>query len=171
MDVGDLIFFLIFVMIIISNIVKQAKKAKEKEKARQSGKPGGPAQAREKKTGWKDLLGQMLEEAQRQMEKAEGGEGKAPDRNAPTGWEAITGKPDREPVRAGKPMAARTTAQPTPKTPRPPVFSEGAVRSASTEASGPTMKIPLSLSRDGLKNAVVWAEILGPPRAFKDLEF
>jgi len=210
MDFGDAIFFLVFVGIIISNIVKQIKKARQKEQGRVPGqqKAGKPGPV--KKSGWKDVLAQMLEEAQRQTEAPAGGEPKQPSEKAATGWETIIDQPDA--------LSHRLEVKPEPKPekprvsrrPKPPLIPEasrqsreevlelkrmGAVhpseippetkikykagadapagreRVVTVQATAMVAKIPRALSLEGLQSAVVWAEILGPPRALKDLEY
>lgn len=206
MDFGDVIFFLIFVGIIISNIVKQIKKAQQKEQDQSSGKQKTGKTGPDKKAGWKDLLNQMLEEAQRQMEIPAEGQAKQPPEKAPTGWESIVGEREAAPRRPAESPA------PTPKKPRPPrkpkpslisetirkskkqapdfksvaaahqsrppvtKFKQGEDRPRDRERAVPIQatsavsKVPRSLPLKGLQSAVVWAEILGPPRALRDLE-
>jgi hypothetical protein len=94
MDLGDLIFFVVFVIIIISNIVKQVKKAE-----RASGKepPDKPAK---KKSGWKNVLEEMLEDARQQMAEKQPPEPAEAPAGRSAGWDDIISEkmpPRREP--------------------------------------------------------------------------
>lgn len=92
MDFGDVIFFLVFVGIIISNIIKAMKKAGKQAPGKEtSGSENSGAEKSGKKTGWKNVLEQMLEEARKQMENQPESAG-SPLKH-PSGWEdIITGK-------------------------------------------------------------------------------
>ncbi len=124
MDFGDIIFFIVFVVIIVSNIMKAMKKAGKqtsgnKKSETQSAAP--PA----KKTGWKKVLEQMLEEARKQMENAT--EPEPTDRSVkhPTGWEDIVFKKDpakRKPEKISE----------TVKASRPPVIDDDHIRENAT---------------------------------------
>ena len=96
MDFGDVIFFIVFVIIIITNIMKQLKKANKQT----SGKETSGIEKPEKKSGWKNVLEQMLEEARKQMENPVEPESAGVPLKQPTGWEDIITEKDsvqREP--------------------------------------------------------------------------
>jgi hypothetical protein len=116
MDFGDVIFFIVFVIIIISNIMKQLKKADKQT----PGQETTGAEKPEKKTGWKNVLEQMLEEARKQMEnqaepESAGTSRKYHNGQHSTGWEdIITGKspvkrqPQKTPERETTVRASKT---------------------------------------------------------------
>ena len=89
MDFGDVIFFIVFVIIIITNIMKQLKKADKQT----SGKETSGIEKPKKKSGWKNVLEHMLEEARKQMENPVEPESAGRPLKHPSGWEdLITGK-------------------------------------------------------------------------------
>jgi len=253
MDLGDLIFFIIFVVIIISNILKHLKKSgkqtSEKEKPeKQAGGDPPP-----KKSGWKNMLEQMLEEARKQMENSAEPESTGKPLKHPTGWEDLISGSEPAPEK----LAKRPPEAKVAKTPRQPIIIHddpvrdkvkfrpecmrcnepmkeitdlgtgkqrgliycdkcgeqhkyqilnGELKLKRTEAirkksviapernyqkagekHGRHAKVPVArredaalpaeeikisrqLSREGLRNAVVWSEILGKPLGLRDME-
>jgi cell division protein FtsN len=190
MDFGDVIFFIVFVIIIITNIMKQLKKAGKQTSGKETTGIGKP----EKKSGWKNVLEQMLEEARKQMENPAEPESAGVPLKQPTGRENITsgtGSVQREPGK--RPERAKGV-----RPPKQTIIYADAVREKSgtaperkyqkldeklrahekipaarlADAALPAgeIKIPLQLPREGLINAVVWSEILGKPLGLRDLE-
>jgi len=118
MDFGDVIFFLVFVGIIISNIMKAMKKAgKQKDENKEVGKQNV------KKSGWKNVLEQMLAEARKQMEQAEGSGG-SPSSGKPSGWEDLMSKKEPLPEKSIKRTSERKVARKL----RQPILDDAPVR-------------------------------------------
>ncbi len=243
MDFGDIIFFIVFVVIIVSNIMKAMKKAGKQT----SGNEKDGAQP-VKKTGWKNVLEQMLEEARKQMEnqgepESAGSPQKHPTGKHPTGWEDITTeksperakeiRPSRQPVIHTDLITKKAKFRPEcmrcnefmkeitdmgtgrqsgliycdscgeqhkyqilngelqlkqvdavrEKLVRAPERSYqeveekrraqgkmSAVEHDETASLSGTINIPRKMTREDLRNAVVWSEILGKPLGLRDLE-
>ena len=111
MDFGDVIFFIVFAIIIISNIFKHLKKGGKQISGKEK-----PGKQPVKKSGWKKVLEQMLEEARKQMEnQAEPEPAGKPSRHR-TGWEDLMSKSEPEPEqpikRTPEKKVARQTKQP-----------------------------------------------------------
>ncbi len=120
MDFGDVVFFIIFVIIIISNIMKHLKKiGKQTSGNKKSGTPSEAPPA--KKTGWKKVLEQMLEEARKQMENAVEPVPADTPIKQPSGWEDIVFKKD--PVKQEPEKKSETV-----KVSRPPVIYDDPIR-------------------------------------------
>ena len=125
MDFGDVIFFLVFVGIIISNIMKHLKKIDKQTPGNK--KSETPSEAPPvKKSGWKNVLEQMLEEARKQMEnvaepESAGSAQKHPTGKHPTGWENIIS--EKDPVKQ-EPGESSERA----KASRPPVIYDDPIR-------------------------------------------
>ncbi len=243
MDFGDVIFFLVFVGIIISNIMKQLKKGKK-----QASEKDTSGEQPVKKSGWKNVLEQMLEEARKQMEEsAEPEPGSMPSKQT-SGWDDLMPGSERAPekpikttperkfvkkprqplihddpvwekvkfrpecMRCNEPMKAITdrgiekqkgliycdscgeqhqyrilngelklkcteaVREKSVITPERSYFQVGkkrkmpAARPAAAALPPEKIKIPQQMSREDLRNAVVWSEILGSPLGLRDLE-
>ncbi len=250
MDFGDVLFFIVFVIIIIANIMKQLKKAGILTSGKKPSGPPNSGSQPEKKTVWKNVLEQMLEEARKQMENQAEPESAGIPLKHPTGWEGIITEKDAA-IRKPEIRPER------PKVVRPPVIKEDlmtersifqpecmncsnpmkqitdfgipnqsgliycddcgeqhkyrilngelklmradGVRKSGTAPERRYLKvegdfvlpekikaapkpafsasaelgetrIPLGLTREGLRNAVVWSEILASPLGLRDLE-
>ena len=189
MDFGDIFFIAVFIIIIVSNVYKQMKKARLNTS-------GGETPV--KKPGWKTTLELVLEEARKQMEdqaKQEPAEAMA---GRPSGWEGILQSapdvnPSEESVRPEKiqtvpgdmkPSRADVSGKPAlglrgkqaPATERIAdtlkermVKPEPAGAEKDYYAAAADKKMPQKLSREALRTAVVWAEILAPPVGLRDM--
>lgn len=191
MDFGDVIFFLVFVGIIISNILKHLKKVNKQE----PGKETSGIEKSEKKSGWKNVLEQMLEEARKQMENpaepdSAGSPLKHPTGQHPTGWEdIITGKSPVKRQPEQRPERTKTVRAPVPPIILDDLFPEKTViapersyrkveEKRRAQGKIPTVdilpagkiKIPRQMSQADLRTAVVWSEILGKPLGLRDIE-
>jgi hypothetical protein len=188
MDFGDLVFFIVFAIIIISNILKQLKKFGKKTE--ENKKPV-------KKTGLKNILETMLEEARKQMEASAGPESAGTPLKQKSGWEDIISGGD---LISGQPAEAPEKVEPVKEMTPPPLISEEAARtvrktvqpdesqfqyvetkkekpkkSGFGEHPGYCTDAGLTgsssqLSAQELRNAVIWSEILASPLGLRDLE-
>jgi len=180
----------VLVIIIISNLVRVQKKLKTaapgegEEKAQPGGwkrrlrdtweqvkkemeAPAGDAQTREsgrrRPSGWEDL-----------MPAQKPGEEKSEQPQAPARAEAPPSRPRHEPVRAGRGQTLIESRSLEGRTP------EARVGKTERRAPAPPLKGPgealkhrphrLELSREKVRHAVIWYEVLGPPMSLRDPE-
>ena len=184
----SLIFILVLVIIIISNLVRVQKKLK-------TAAPGD----REEKSqpgGWKQSLRDTWEQVKKEME-APAGDAQTRESGGrrPSGWEGLM--PEQQPAaEKSEPAPAASGAPSTPPRPEPARAARGQtlIESRSQEgrtpearvgkterrAIAPPLKGPaepvkhrphrLELSREKVRHAVIWYEVLGPPMSLRDPE-
>jgi hypothetical protein len=159
------ILFVIFIVgfMIVSRLLKQMAKKTEK---------GGEKPA----SGWKKGLQQLFEEIRREMEaekgtpreEAESSKGRA------RWWEDLMEPEPGAEEAAAEPEPKKTKVQ--PRQAEPAAFyrqPSGTARAAGGEISRPTTERgepAARLSRQNLRQAVIWSEILAKPRGLRDLD-
>ncbi len=169
-----IIFFIFFIIVIISNIGIQVKKARPK-----SADGGTP----DKKPGWKGALEIILEEARKQMENQAKQESSGVPASRPSGWEGIlsTPAPDAVPLEdmarpetikpeAPKPEKSQKTLRQAPVVEEPVIDRPLFLARKEDEAVAAGHEMPQKFSREALRSAVVWAEILAPPLGLRNME-
>ena len=185
----SLIFILVLVIIIISNLVRVQKKLKASAPENQEEKP---------QTGrWKQDLKNVWEQVKKEMEGPAGdAQTRDPGGRRPSGWEDLmpaqepsaeraeptparpetpsVSRPRHEPVRAGRGQTLIESRSQEGRTP------EARVGKTERRAIAPPLKGPdepakhrphrLALSREKVRHAVIWYEVLGPPMSLRDPE-
>jgi hypothetical protein len=165
MDFGDVIFFIVFVIIIISNIMKQLKKAKKQT----PGQETTGTEKSEKKTGWKNVLEQMLEEARKQMENQVEPESAGTPLKHPTGWEdIITGKSPVKRHPEKKPEMAKTVRAPKPPIIPDDLFPEKAKFQPECMRCNESMKQITDLGT-GKQNGLIYCDSCGEQHKYQIL--
>ncbi len=181
----SLIFLLVVIIIIIANIVKMQKKLKGSAQGQQQKQEGG----------WKKNLRDLLTEMQREMQTPSGKKrGRPPAGGRSTGWEDILSRQDMQEKETER---AATHEKPSPPLrPEPGTAQRGStlIESRSREGLTPEARIgeterrtpsppvagvrfsgrryrrSLKISKRGLRRAVIWYEVLGPPMSLRDPE-
>lgn len=181
----SLIILLVVVIIIITNIVRLQKKLKDPAPAKQQKQEGG----------WKKNLRDLLAEMQGDTQTSSGKRRKPPPgQGRSTGWEDLLSTedlPEKEPETA--PSPAETPSPPREKA-EPAGRGRTLIESRSREGLTPEARIGeterrepappiagpdltahryprrLQISRQELRRAVIWYEVLGPPMSLRDPE-
>ncbi|MFP3999568.1 MAG: hypothetical protein ACLFUN_06960 [Desulfobacterales bacterium] len=183
----SLLFFLVLIVIIISNIARIKKKqmsaAEQKE------------QPRQQESDWKKNLKNILAEMQGEIQGTPGQARKsAPQKGRSTGWEDILSAED---LAGEKTESSSPPVESRPEARRQPVSLERGktlIESRSSKGWTPEARmgktqrpIPapplagmagdvrrkvrsLRISRNELRKAIVWYEVLGPPMSLRDSE-
>ncbi len=151
----DSIFPIIIVIIYIASLYFSAKKKKKQaeEKAKAKGeKPG------KKLPAWRQALDNVTSRIQREFEPP----GEGPSREGDV-WKMLTGQTPA-PGHERTPSAPDLVEEPI----EPPPGPMQAFLDVEPETIEPSLeKIPRRATVSDLRNAVVWAEILGPPVALR----
>jgi len=199
MDFGDIFFFVVFIIIIVSNVYKQMKKNRlkfsgdetpvkkpgwksavelileeAKKQIENQAKQGTAGASADRPTGWEGVFTQPLPEVNPSEDRPK------TDKAAP---EAL--KPEKSVIEKAASIKSQETGQ-------PPLRSREKIASAPEQVGDGLDKImgipepgavpkdyyaektdkkrPRQLSRDVLRDAVLWAEILAPPVGLRDME-
>ena len=170
MDTDTLItYILLFLFFVLPAILKRRKKkAAEKTK---------PVQASGKKTGFSGIgnaLREFVKEMERQVQEAKAAERQTsgtPDRGSV--WDLLD---DREPetetaerASVGRRTDLDDVVSPAPMTRATPVADSPPARTKRPPKPVPTCipRVRTALPASALQQAVVWSEILGPPKALR----
>lgn len=168
----DNIITLIVIFIVLGSMIRKLK-------ARQKAKQG----ATSKGANWITKLNAFLADIQRQIEQQSKGR-----TSGASGWdhlldggEPYRSQPDADEAALDDRVFEEAQTQPHPKKmpPAAPVRAQairsdktrvvvpGVTRRKAVHAGQPSCG-PMAVSRAGLRKAVIWAEILGPPVALRD---
>jgi hypothetical protein len=164
----DNIITLIVIFIVLGSMIRKLK-------ARQKAKQG----ATSKGANWITKLNAFLADIQRQIEQQSKGRS-----SGASGWdhlldggEPYRSQPDADEAALDDRVFEEVPTQPRPKK-MPPAAPVRAQTSRSDKVPGVTRRravhagqpscAPMAVSRAGLRQAVIWAEILGPPVALRD---
>lgn len=157
MDLDNLIPFFVFAAFVLTSILKGlARKTKQ-------GRADAPAPVKEKRKGLvgslRDRLQALMEEAARQQKTRRGAQDNLPDDFYDDDlYDDDEAEPAPQPVRV---TPRKTLVQPrhvAALDPKPDRCSSG-LRTAG-----------IALSRRRLRQAVIWSEIIGPPKALREVE-
>ena len=167
----DNIITLIVIFIVLGSMIRKLK-------ARQKAKQG----ATSKGANWITKLNAFLADIQRQIEQQSKGRS-----SGASGWDHLLdgGEPYRSQPEADEAALDDRVFEEVPTPPHPKKMPPAApvraqtIRSDKTRAvpgvtrrralhAGQPSCAPMAVSRAGLRQAVIWAEILGPPVALRD---
>ena len=175
-----LMFFLFF-GVVVYNILKGLKKFSERtSQANKDYQRSYPKAGPDKKSGWKDLIGDAISQIQKEMEAARQQQARQQQERQSQAGEKRPGAKAKEPSRTAlvwdknAPMPAPPPLPAEKRREKKPPRTAKATRPGTEPEQLPNQDIiqkkpgfPLETTPEELRKAVIWSEILAPPLALR----